>query len=138
VEHSRSQYGIGACGDRRREVGNLTRAAGCDKRHIDLAAYRADHLQVEAIGSAIGVHGIQQNLADAMLNSTAGPLDRIETRGCSPSMSGYFKTRRCPACPAGIHRKHQHLIAEPPSDFGDHVRPMNGASVDRHFVGAGA
>ena len=37
----------------------------------------------------------------------------------------------------GVHRQHEHLVAEPAGDLGDHLGPADGAGVDRHLVRAG-
>ena len=87
MENARGEHRIGACGDRWWEVRSLASSARRDKRDIYLSTHRPDHLQVKAVGGAIGVHGVQQNFADALLDPAARPVDCIQASGSPASAS---------------------------------------------------
>ena len=137
VEHARRQHGVGPGGDRGREVLGAAGAAGGDQRDVDHGADRGDHLEVEAALGAVGVHRVEQDLPDAQLGPAAGPLDRVQPGGLTAAVGGHLEPGRLVGPAAGVHRQHQHLVAEPAGDLGDHVRAADGAGVDGHLVGAG-
>src|SRR5512133_1988002 len=130
VENGCSEHGIRARRNGWREVGSLTRSAGSDKRNIYHRAYGPDHLQVEAVGSAIGVHRVQQDLPHALLDPDAGPFNRIQAGGPPTAVRGHLKARGRPFRAPSIDRKHEHLVAEPSGDFRYHVGSADCASVD--------
>ena len=85
MEDGRGQHGVGTGLDRGREVLDRAGTARGDDRDRHLAAYRADQLEVEAVLGAVGVHGVEQDLAGTELGAARGPRDRVEARpGCRP------------------------------------------------------
>ena len=138
VKNGRRQHRVGARCDRRWKMRRLSSAARCDQRHINNRAYCPDHLQVESAGSAIGIHGIEEDLTNALIHAAAGPIDRIQPCGRPPAVGGHLEARGRPIRTASVHRKDQHLVAEPPGDLPDHLWPPDRPGVDRHLVSARA
>ena len=63
----------------------------------DLAAYGADQLEVEAVLGAVGVHGVEQDLAGAELGGPGRPLDGVEAGGLAAAVGGDLEAGRpCP------------------------------------------
>src|SRR5688500_14983843 len=84
VEDSGRQHRVGPGVDGRREVLHRASSPARDDRDADLAAYGADELEVEAVGRAVGVHGVEQDLAGPELGGAHGPLDGVQSGALAP------------------------------------------------------
>ena len=139
MEDAGGQHRVGAGVDGGREVLGRARAAAGDHGDGDLAAYGADQVEVEAVAGAVGVHGVEQDLAGAELGRPRS-AHAIASRPADlrPPWVVTSKPESVPGGPAGVDREHQHLVAEPVGDLGDQLGPVDGGGVDRDLVGAGA
>src|SRR5580692_9060457 len=84
VEHAGREHRVGARGDRRGEIPDPAGATARDHRDVHDFAHRLDQLQVEPALCAVGVHGVQQDLAGAEFGCPARPDDRVNA-GASPA-----------------------------------------------------
>src|SRR5580704_13716037 len=84
VEHAGREHRVGARGDRRGEIPDPAGATARDHRDVHDFAHRLDQLQVEPALCAVGVHGVQQDLAGAEFGCPARPDDRVKA-GASPA-----------------------------------------------------
>src|SRR5699024_11416408 len=78
----------------RREVAGCTRATGGDDRDGHDLAYRGEHLGVEAILGAVGVHGVEQDLPHAQLLALLGPGHGIQAGGLGTAVRGDLVDRK--------------------------------------------
>src|SRR6478672_6210706 len=86
VEDRGGEDGVGAGVDGGRKVLDRARSAAGDDRDGDLGADQPDQLEVEAIGGAVGVHRVEQDLAGAEVGGTTGPLDGVESGALPPAV----------------------------------------------------
>src|SRR5262249_48813189 len=70
--------GVGAGLDGGREVLDGARAAAGDDGHVHRGTDGPDHLQIEAGLGAVGVHRVEQDLADTELGATDRPFDGVD------------------------------------------------------------
>ena len=80
VEDARGQHGVGSRLDGRGEVLEPARPAARDDRDAHGGAHGPEHLDVVAAAGAVGVHRVEQHLADAELLAPRGPGDGVEAR----------------------------------------------------------
>ena len=95
----------------------------------------ADQFQVESVLGAVGVDGVDQQLADAAVDRLRGPGERIQL-GLDASAVGGDDEPDPPAFALNVQREHEHLRAEPCGDLADQVGPGDGGAVHAHLVGA--
>src|SRR3546814_653433 len=120
--------------DLRREVPGRSCASGGDHRDGDLTTYGPDQLRVEAVLGAVGVHRVQEDLPRAELTRPGGPLDGVQAGRLAAAVGGDLEAGVGAGSPSGVHRQHQHLVAEPVGDLGDQLGATDGGGVHRDLV----
>src|SRR4051812_1714483 len=91
VEDRGGEYGVRAGVDRRGEVLDRTGAAARDHRDRDRRADEADQLEVEALGGAVRVHRVEEDLAGTEGGGPDGPLDRVDAGRGAPTVGGHLE-----------------------------------------------
>ena len=71
-----------------REVLRASSATGGNERNPYLSTNGVDHLGVEALGDAVGVHGVQKNLSGTELCASNRPGDGVDPGRGTSSVSG--------------------------------------------------
>src|SRR3984957_10207240 len=152
VEQTGGEHGVGPGFDGRREVGGPAGAAAGDHRHGDLGPDGRDQLQGEPAPGAVGVHGVQQDLAHAELGGPADPLDgvdagalpaavgrHLESGGSGGTVPQIGGSRGSPpwASTAHVGGQHDALGPEPERGLGEQLGAGDGRGVQRHLVRAG-
>ena len=92
---------------------------------VDHCAHVADHLEVEAIRGAVGVHRVEEDLARAELRAPPRPLDGVDPRAPTAAVGRHLVSRgRLDAAraPPSVDGEHEHLVPEPLRDLGDQLR----------------
>ena len=116
-------------------------AAG-DDGHRDGRPHAPDELEVEALLGAVGVHGVEQDLARPELGRAGAPLDGVEVDRRAPAVGRHDEVVGGPAVvadpPAHVGREHEHLGPEALGDLGDELGTCDGRRVDADLVGARA
>ena len=79
VEDTRRQHGVSTGIDSRCEVLEATSSPAGDDWHPDLGAHGPDQREVIAILRAVGIHGVEQNLAGTELCGSHRPSDRVDS-----------------------------------------------------------
>ena len=125
---------VGPGYDGRGEVREFTGAAAGDDGHVGRRADRRDQLQVETGFGAVGVHGVEQDLADAEPDPPGGPLHRVYPGSPAAAMRGHLKTAGRPGGAPGVHGQHHALRAEPLGRLREQFGAGDGRRVQRHLV----
>src|SRR5699024_10138879 len=123
--------------DSRAEVLWFTCTPAGDERDRGDVPSRGDQFHVEAVPGTVGVHRVQQHLADAAFGGLSYPVQRVHPRRAPPAMSGHLESGRLLSVPANVHAEHQHLTAEPGGDLVDHIGSGDRGGVDSDLVRAG-
>ena len=79
---------------RRGEILGSPRTTGGDQRNTDLTPDIIEHLQVETAGHAIGVHGVQQDLARPQISGPRRPPNSIKAGRTASAVSRDLISRR--------------------------------------------
>src|SRR5690606_38477502 len=122
---------------RRGEVFDLAGSARGDERHVDGGAGGTDELEIESLTGAVGVDGVEQDLADPAVGGFPDPVDGAASRAFAAAAGGDLESgcRGRPLCPAGVEGEDEDLVAEVPGDLTDELRVLHRRSVDRDLVG---
>src|SRR5918999_3372749 len=75
MEDTGREHRVGARRHSGGEILDRTRPAAGDHWHVHHGPHLPDHLKVEPVLGAVGVHRVEQDLADAELLPAPGPLD---------------------------------------------------------------
>src|SRR5699024_4830063 len=84
VEDAGGQQRIGSGGHGRSEVLDFPGPARGDERQVYGGAGGGDEFEVEALARAVGIDGVQQDLADSALGGLPDPVDRAAARASRP------------------------------------------------------
>src|SRR5262245_7464858 len=130
------QHGVGTGLHRRCEMVKCTCSATGDDRYIDDRPHCGDHLQVVAVLRAVGVHGVEQDLACAELSAAGGPLERVDPRAPPATVRGHLEAvwQVGPLASARVDRQDEDLPAEPFGDLSYQLWPLDRGCIDRHLV----
>jgi len=122
-------------------VTDPTRPAAGDERYRDLPPNQFDQLEVVARLGAIGVHGVQQNLAGPEPGSRDRPLDCVDPCAAPAAMRGHLES----ACrgdslwaTAGINAQDDALGTEPLRGVAEKRGIVDRGRVDTDLVGSSA
>src|SRR5690606_21531973 len=86
VEHARRQDGVGPGVDCGRKVIQVAGPTAGDHRNVHGGAHGSQHVQVVAVASAVGVHGVHQDLTGAEFSSSGRPLDGVDAGAAPPAV----------------------------------------------------
>ena len=94
MEDAGREHRVGARLDRRGEVLDGARPAAGDHGDVDEGPDPAQHLEVEAVLGAVGVHRVQQDLPDAELGAPLRPLQRVDPGAAAAAVGGDLEPGR--------------------------------------------
>ena len=138
MEHTGSQHRIGTGPHGRREIPDRTGTAAGDHRNRHRCPHRAQHRQVKARLGAVGIHGIQQNLAHAEFCSAPCPFDGVDSGALPSAVCGDLPPGRCRCATRGhgarVDGQHNALRTELAGEFGKQFGSGNRGGIDRHLV----
>jgi hypothetical protein len=103
-------------------------SAARDERNRHSRAYGGEHLDVVARLGAVGVDGVEQDLARSELLGPGGPGHRVETGAGASAVRRHLEAagRHSRVAAARVDREDQHLRAEPLGDLADQIGPRDG------------
>ena len=85
----------------------------------------------------VSIHGVQENLPGAELDSSHRPGDGIDTGGGPSSVRGDLEAGVCRdagGAPARIHGQDEYLVTEAPRHLRQQRGGFDGRGVDTDFV----
>ena len=109
------------------------RAARCDDGHGYRLAHGPEHFQIKAPAHAVGVDGVDHDLARAAVHAAPDPVDGIQPRIVTPAAR---KDVEAPVHALDIHAQHHTLVSVALGRAGDERRVADGAAVDADLVRA--